>query len=124
MSKINLTRAIEQAVADLKKARKFSDLYVINAWCQSETQKLADCESDGLGDEETRAYIEDYAYIGVHLDVYDLAETHSEYVTTEFNWRALREDFKNWLLPYIGGDESLLPSEIDLEGHEMELQRK
>lgn len=118
---MNITAAMERACAELRDKGEFNGLDVLSATVESEAQKRADAESDGLSKEMADRYVNDYACISVHLDVYMDDHDDSPYCTTEFDWASLEKDFKEWLLGFLDGDASLLPKEIDLEGGDMEI---
>jgi len=116
---MNLTEQIEKACIALKQMETFNGLYIEEVSCQSLESKLADAASDGLSEEETRKYVEDYASMVLVFDLWFDAYD-SKYISVEFDLPKLEEDFKEFILPYLGNDESLLPKEFLFEGGEME----
>lgn len=120
---MNLTAAMEKACAQLNEKGIWNGLYVLNASAESESQKREDAKLDELTPEETERYVCDYCCVNFHLDTYDLFESHSEYVTGEIDHGKLQKDFREWLLPFVGNDESVLPHRINLEGGDTEIMK-
>jgi hypothetical protein len=121
---VNLTKSLHKACVDLKKMRSFNGLYVLYAEAKPYTDHVKECRDDGMSKAQAEQWSKDYACVSFHLDT-DWADNHSEsdYVESEFNYGKLERDFKAWLLPYIGGDESLLPKNLNLDGGDTEFQR-
>lgn len=122
---VNLTEALTQACADLRKMKRFKGAYVHTAKCSTIEERRKDALSDqehlepgdaGYQTPETiEEGIRDYVCVSLDIDYSELYEglhSNSEFVGVEFDYLAFENAFKDWLLPYLGGDKSLLPNEI------------
>lgn len=123
MKQINLTKALTKACLELASRGEWNGLSVMYVSVEGEDEKRRDAQNDGLSAAATEAYITDYCCVSIHLEFDDMFDSDCPYVSTVIDCQKIDRDFKDWILPYIGNDESLLPSEIDLQGGDMEFMK-
>lgn len=121
---MNLTAALTRACEKLKQDRTFNGLTVFNAWHMTEEEKRTAAADDGMSEEETERWINDYACVNFELDRWPM-ELHESAPYTEivFDDAALQKDFRAFLLTFLDGDESVLPDEINLTGGDTEIMK-
>lgn len=122
---MNLTAAMEKACKELQKMGSFNGLPVVHIHYETEEQKRIDAASDGMTPEQTERYVNDYTTCGFHIDTYNESfDDDQPYVDVSFNHYKLQKDFREWLLQFVDGDESVLPKELDLQGGDNEIMKQ
>ena len=106
----------------LRKKGQFNGLYVINAFTQSEESKREDAANDGLSEEKTRAWIEDYACINIHIDT-TVDFTDHPYAKVEIDHESLENDFHEFMAPFLGGKPVTINPSLDLNGGDTEVMK-
>ncbi len=101
----------------------FNGLEIIELRYENEQRKREDAKLDGLSNEATERYINDYVCCGVHLELYDPFEDDNEYIEKSFNFSQLEKDFKEYLLPYFNNDNTSFPKEFRFDGSDMEFMK-
>lgn len=132
---VNLTEALTKACEDLRKMKRFKGAYIATARCKSADAIRKDFHDDNEGrspddewyksEEEIERFIRDYALVEFDIHYDELTEgmrSDSEFVNVEFDYWGFEKAFKDWLLPYLGGDESVIPENLRLN-HENEFMR-
>ncbi len=123
---MNLTEALNKACNELKRMHRFKGLPIIEVRIKSADERRKEAIADEeMTLEEIEEWIDGYVCWGVHLDTYSSFEfgSSNEYVSSEFDWGSLEKDFKAFLLPFLDGDASLIPKNLDLEGGDNEFMK-
>ena len=122
---MNLTKIANQICKRLNKDGEFNGIDLFRAETQSEDSKRKDAALDDLSEEETRAYVEDYACIWLEFDrCPESFSVDNAYTTIEFNTYAFANDLEDWIAKeFFNGDLSLFPEEFNPFGCDNEFMK-
>lgn len=122
-----MTDAITKACKDLEARGEFNGFQFIELRPPISAAAMAeDYIADGYPQSVADTAARDYAMMAIHLDTYvdSFSDLPEEYVSVELDITRIERELREFLLGYLGGEESLLPDIVSVEGHEMEFIRR
>jgi len=114
---MNLSEKLQEACKFLEN-HGFNDLDVTYARIDDQKQKLEDAKTDGLSEEETRMWMEEYCNVQFELDTLDYMYDPAPYMNFELDEAQLQADLKEFFAEYVPKD--CIPDYIHYDGMDNE----